>query len=193
MMYLDLDELPDVFAGRWLWRLRAARARRLPPRRLSRRRAAAAGRRGARSGRSAHRPPAARARSGCSPTCATPATAFNPVTSTTAGTAPSRRRGDRRRDHQHPVGRAPRLRVSARASTRRRRQLRFRFAKDFHVSPFMAMDHEYRLALPHPGERLAVHMENRAPAGRALRRHAEPAAPASSPPPRWRDAACAIR
>ena len=34
MLYLDLTELPKVFAGRWLWSTRAARARVAAPRRL---------------------------------------------------------------------------------------------------------------------------------------------------------------
>jgi DUF1365 family protein len=39
--------------------------------------------------------------------------------------------------------------------------LRFRFAKRFHVSPFMPMDIEYDWRFSRPGRRLAVHMENR--------------------------------
>lgn len=35
------------------------------------------------------------------------------------------------------------------------------FAKRFHVSPFMAMDHEYDWRFSVPGRRLVVHMENR--------------------------------
>jgi len=38
---------------------------------------------------------------------------------------------------------------------------RWVFPKRFHVSPFMALDQEYRWAFLEPGERLAVHMENR--------------------------------
>ena len=37
---------------------------------------------------------------------------------------------------------------------------RFEFAKDFHVSPFMGMDYDYRWFFRDPGERLSVHMEN---------------------------------
>ncbi len=37
---------------------------------------------------------------------------------------------------------------------------RFRFAKDFHVSPFMPMDVDYDWRFVAPGERLAVHMIN---------------------------------
>lgn len=35
------------------------------------------------------------------------------------------------------------------------------FTKAFHISPFMAMTHEYSWRLSAPGERLHVHMENR--------------------------------
>jgi DUF1365 family protein len=40
------------------------------------------------------------------------------------------------------------------------RLLRFRFGKDFHVSPFLPMDMEYDWRFAVPGERLLVHMEN---------------------------------
>ncbi len=35
-----------------------------------------------------------------------------------------------------------------------------RLDKEFHVSPFMDMNHEYRWCFSEPGERLVVHMEN---------------------------------
>ena len=35
---------------------------------------------------------------------------------------------------------------------------RFRFAKDFHVSPFMGMDVDYDWRFRDPGETLNVHM-----------------------------------
>lgn len=38
--------------------------------------------------------------------------------------------------------------------------LEFTFAKDFHVSPFMPMEQEYRWRFSAPGARLAVHMDN---------------------------------
>ncbi|MHC4959381.1 MAG: DUF1365 domain-containing protein [Planctomycetota bacterium] len=41
-----------------------------------------------------------------------------------------------------------------------------RFAKSFHVSPFMGMDDTYDWSLPDPDERLLVHMENRRAGGR---------------------------
>ena len=37
---------------------------------------------------------------------------------------------------------------------------RFSFAKDFHVSPFMPMDHDYRWYFSPPDDRLLVHMTN---------------------------------
>jgi DUF1365 family protein len=41
------------------------------------------------------------------------------------------------------------------------RTMQFEIAKDFHVSPFMAMEQDYRWQFGVPGQRLAVHMENR--------------------------------
>lgn len=38
--------------------------------------------------------------------------------------------------------------------------MRGRFAKEFHVSPFMGMDHTYAWRMTTPGERLAVHIES---------------------------------
>lgn len=38
--------------------------------------------------------------------------------------------------------------------------LRFRFKKDFHVSPFMPMDHDYDWRFTEPGEQLVVTMKN---------------------------------
>ncbi|GAC1304369.1 MAG: DUF1365 domain-containing protein [Steroidobacteraceae bacterium] len=37
---------------------------------------------------------------------------------------------------------------------------RFMFDKDFHVSPFLPMDMQYRWMFDDPGERLVVHMQN---------------------------------
>ena len=37
---------------------------------------------------------------------------------------------------------------------------RYRFAKDFHVSPFMDMAHDYDWRFGEPGNQLAIHMEN---------------------------------
>ena len=38
--------------------------------------------------------------------------------------------------------------------------LRGRFAKEFHVSPFMGMDHTYSWSMTEPGEQLVVHIES---------------------------------
>lgn len=43
---------------------------------------------------------------------------------------------------------------------RRGDALEYRFAKKFHVSPFMAMDMEYRCLVRGPGEHCHVHLEN---------------------------------
>lgn len=45
---------------------------------------------------------------------------------------------------------------------------RFAFDKDFHVSPFMPMDHAYRWRFTTPDERLAVHMVNLDPGGETV-------------------------
>lgn len=49
-----------------------------------------------------------------------------------------------------------------------RGRLRKRFGKEFHVSPFQPMEHDYVWRFSAPGERLAVHMENHAPDGKAF-------------------------
>lgn len=41
-----------------------------------------------------------------------------------------------------------------------RSRMSYRFDKEFHVSPFMQMDVEYQWNFTSPGEKLAVHMEN---------------------------------
>jgi DUF1365 family protein len=41
-----------------------------------------------------------------------------------------------------------------------KRKMRYRFPKSFHVSPFLDMDYEYDWRFLAPGERLAVHMDN---------------------------------
>lgn len=48
----------------------------------------------------------------------------------------------------------------AQTESRRKRCLRFRFDKEFHVSPFMQMDLDYDWRFLPPGKRLLVHMEN---------------------------------
>jgi DUF1365 family protein len=46
------------------------------------------------------------------------------------------------------------------ASSGEPEKLKFRFAKSFHVSPFMAMDFEYRWNLVGPGDQLVLQAEN---------------------------------
>ena len=50
--------------------------------------------------------------------------------------------------------------LPAASSAGRAGRLRFRFGKDFHVSPFLPMDMQYDWRFGTPGERLLVHMEN---------------------------------
>ncbi|MCO6042449.1 DUF1365 domain-containing protein [Aeoliella sp. ICT_H6.2] len=47
-------------------------------------------------------------------------------------------------------------------------QLRFEHAKDFHVSPFMSMEGDYRWRLTPPGEHLTVCLSRRLPAERSF-------------------------
>lgn len=56
--------------------------------------------------------------------------------------------------------------LDARAAAARGGPMRFRFGKAFHVSPFMPMEQEYDWTFTEPGERLAVHMRNLGPEGR---------------------------
>ena len=51
--------------------------------------------------------------------------------------------------------------LPAAAGERHGDTLRFRFAKDFHVSPFMPMDQDYDWTFKTPGESLGVRMVNR--------------------------------
>jgi len=52
--------------------------------------------------------------------------------------------------------------LDVRTSAAAGRALRWRFPKTFHVSPFIGMDIEYDWRFTPPGERLHVHMEDRA-------------------------------
>ena len=51
--------------------------------------------------------------------------------------------------------------LSAAPAQRRRPVQRFELDKQFHVSPFMAMDIHYRWSFTRPGEQLYVHLQNR--------------------------------
>jgi DUF1365 family protein len=61
--------------------------------------------------------------------------------------------------HNTPWGERHCYALAAPDASRGRTQT-YRFAKAFHVSPFMSMDHEYRCRITAPGDRLAVHLEN---------------------------------
>jgi DUF1365 family protein len=62
--------------------------------------------------------------------------------------------------HNTPWGERHCYVLDRRASVGEGKRLRFRFAKEFHVSPFMEMDQTYDWRFNEPGRRLAVHMEN---------------------------------
>jgi DUF1365 family protein len=163
MMYLDLDELPEVLDGHWLWS-----ARRAAPARFHR--------------ADYHGDPAvplaeAVRRSVEEKTGMRPAGpirllthlryygyCFNPVSFyycfdregshveailTEITNTPW---GER---HSYVLPRTPEMNGV----------MRFRFAKTFHVSPFMPMDQRYDWRFSPPGRRLAVHMENYDAAG----------------------------
>ena len=170
---------------------RGARARCVPPRRLPRRPGGAARRRRARARAGAPRQPARRARCGCSPTCATSATASTRSASTTASRRRRALRGGRRRGHEHAVGRAPRLRAAGAASAARARR---RLRKALHVSPFMPMDRGTPGASPRRATRPRCRSRSRAaraasasstPRSRCARRRSRARArPRAGPPPR---------
>ena len=152
LMYLDLDELPDalphplvlVDAKRLALAPGSAAADYLgdPAQPAGRVRCGTESR--SELGRAAARAPCA-----CSRTCATSATSStrSPSTTASARQRPTRRRIRARRNHQHALGRAPRVRrprrlaattVSPRRSTSRRS---------------CDMDYTYDWTLPDPGSR----------------------------------------
>lgn len=157
MLYLDLDELPDVFAGRWLWRHErrgvAAFQRRDyfgdPRQPLDEAvRELVAARIGRRPGGPIRMLTHLRY-------CGW---AFNPVTFyycfDAAGGALEAVAAE---ITNTPWGERHAYVLAADG----RSTVRGRFAKRFRVSPFMPMHQEYDWRLTTPGERLAVHMVNR--------------------------------
>lgn len=158
MMYLDLDELPAALDGRWLW---------------SARHAAPAWFRRADYHGDRRTPLAEAVRTTVAQATGTPPRGpirllthlryygycFNPVTFyycfDASGTyvdtvlaeitnTPWKER------HSYVLARTPGMDG----------RLRFQFAKAFHVSPFMPMDHRYIWRFSTPGRKLGVHMEN---------------------------------
>lgn len=160
LAYLDLDELPDLFRGRWLWgyeRRRPATFRRVDHlgdpdvpladavRDLVRRR----------TGRPVDGPIRLLTHLRYFGYC------FNPVSFYYCF-------DDEDRSvecivaevHNTPWNERYAYVLDTRDGQRRSKGHRFRLAKDFHVSPFLPMDHEYDWLVGTPGPRLTTHMKN---------------------------------
>lgn len=160
MMYLDLAELGEVFAGRWLWS-----ASRPAPARLRREDhygdpavpldAAVRGLVEQRIGRRPEGPIGLLTHLAYFGHC------FNPVSFYYCWD----RAGARVETVVAEVANTPwRERhmyvLDRRASLTPGEVMSFKLRKEFHVSPFMDMDQSYAWAFREPGERLSVHMEN---------------------------------
>lgn len=156
LMYLDLDELPDLFRGRWLWSTRRpalARFRRRdylgdPDRPLK------DAVKDVVEERTGHRP---RGPVRLLTHLRYFGYAFNPVSLYYCF--------DERERVQAIVAEVSNTPWNERhlyvVDRGDRESLRFEVPKEFHVSPFMAMDHDYEWAFNEPGPRLAVHMASR--------------------------------
>lgn len=153
LLYLDLDELDRIFAGRWLWsveRPNLASFRRAdhfgdpaePLAETARRLAAAA------TGRRPEGPVRLLTHLRYAGYC------FNPVCFYYCHAADGTLDAIVAEVSNTPWNERHPYVVDARAGRRGR------FAKAFHVSPFLAMDYEYAWSFSAPGRRLAVHMEN---------------------------------
>lgn len=157
--YLDLDELDAVFEGRWLWsreRTNVVSFRRadfLGPHSLPLRDAVRA-----RVWAELRRTPVGPVRMLTVPRCL--GIAFNPVTfyycfaadGVTLDAVVAEITNTPWQERHAYV-------LDARGSPG---TVRARFAKQFHVSPFLGMEQTYEWFLSPPGQRLAVHMKNRA-------------------------------
>ena len=161
MMYLDLDELDRVFAGRLLWsvdRPNVASLRRsdyLGDPTLSLREAVDAAVR-ERLGRGLRGPVRMLTHLRYFGYC------LNPVTFYYCFEADGRELDVIVAEITNTPWGERRVHVlDPRADEGKGRVRRHRFAKDFHVSPFLAMDYEYDWRLAPPGASLSVHMENR--------------------------------
>ena len=160
LVWLDLAELPEVFAGRWLWSTRRpalARFRRedyLGPhdRPLD---VAVRDLVEARTGRRPAGPVRMLAHLRCFGVCFNPVAfyyCYDPAGRLEAVVAEiTNTPWQERHAYVLPV---------ATAVTDGRRRL-WRFDKEFHVSPFMPMDMDYEWRFDPPGEQLHVHMLNR--------------------------------
>jgi DUF1365 family protein len=160
-LYLDLDELPSLFDGRWLWRVE--------------RRGVAAFHRADYLG-DPRQPLAAavrdlvEARLGSRPRgpirllthlrylgyCFNPVSfyyCFDPSGVRVEAIVAEITNTPWNERHAYVLGAADNLAHDGRH--------RHRFGKQFHVSPFLAMDYQYDWRFTSPGERLVVHMQNR--------------------------------
>jgi DUF1365 family protein len=160
MMYLDLDELERVFDGRWLWSSRGPapawfrRADHLgdPNRPL---RSSVADLVSSETGRRPDGPIRLLTHLRYFGHC------FNPVSFYFCYDP-----GDEQvvavvaEVHNTPWGERHCYVLAPQTGVGRGGAMRFETPKEFHVSPFMPMDHSYRWALTAPHRRLTVHIEN---------------------------------
>ena len=160
LAYLDLDELPDLFRGRWLWgyeRRRPATFRRADylgdpnvpladaVRDVVR----------TRTGRAVDGPIRLLTHLRYFGYC------FNPVSFYYCFDDEGQRVECIVAEvHNTPWNERYAYVLDTRDGERRGKTHRFRLAKDFHVSPFLGMDHEYDWFVGTPGRRLTTHMKN---------------------------------
>jgi DUF1365 family protein len=161
LLYLDLDETDEVFAGRWFWSTR----RRFAPVRWC---------------RADHHGPASRDLRDCLRELVRDrggveadgpvrllthpryfGYGFNPVSFYYCYRADGRTLAAVVAEiNNTPWGERHCYVLPAAAHADGPGRMRFRFGKDFHVSPFLPMDMDYDWRFSAPGESLAVHMEN---------------------------------
>lgn len=159
-LYLDLDEIDRVFAGRWLWSANRRNlaewrradylgesARPLKEAVLDRIEQAGGGR------------PDGAVRMLCHPRYA--GYVFNPVTFYYCHDGDGALHSLVAEISNTPWGERHAYVLPVAAAGRRGSALRWRFDKAFHVSPFMAMERGYDWRFSVPGEELSVHMQVR--------------------------------
>lgn len=160
MMYLDLDELPRVFAGRWLWSVERANVASF------RRRDYLAGAASLKEAVLDRVEGALAFRPGGPVRMLTHLRmlgyVFNPVTFYYCFDAA----GQRVEAVAAEITNTPWKERHTYVVDGRGGGLSAEFAKTFHVSPFMPMEQRYRWRFKAPGERLVVHMENLDAGGR---------------------------
>lgn len=160
MLYLDLDELPRLFRGRWLWSLerfnwRSFRRRDyLGPADVPLRQAVL----DRVEERLGHRPGGAVR---LLTHLATAGLCFNPVSFYYVFEADGALAAVVAEITNTPWGERHAYVLPTREAQGDGRRHAWTFAKAFHVSPFLPMDLDYVWHLDDPGERLTVHMEDR--------------------------------